>query len=107
MKYEFTNSNGQALVARLILKGDRYGRNNCLVNEDKPMIEFNTQSGGHVSRYHLETFLLGWPVGGDDTALARGICLEGSAREYDLTAQECRRVVAELFLQLASMEVSK
>lgn len=114
MIYKFTNTNGIPMVARLVTPDDNYGNNGCLV-ADKYMVEFymGTEHKHNpwlkemydldhdlyfISRYYLDTFLLGY---NGDSSLERGLCLEGSAREYDLTDQECRIVAANLFMQLA------
>lgn len=50
-------------TCRIVLEGDRYGRDNCLVHEGEPMIEFYdcrfefTEYGQFVSRYYVSTLL--------------------------------------------------
>lgn len=111
MIYEFANTAGHPMMARLALRGDRYGRNGCLTAE-APLVEFYLQTEYEhnnpwlkelldlryhpyfITHYYLDTFL--------DSD--NGLCLEGSMREYDLTAQECRKVVKALFAKLAGVE---
>lgn len=115
MIYNFATERGINMVARLVLEGERYGREGCLI-ADKPMIEFYKVCEGtrhnpwlaemyelehdlyFISRYNLDTFLFGFM---GSSPLDRGLCLEGSARQYDLEAGECRQVAAHLFMQLA------
>lgn len=115
MIYAFTTERGIDMVARLVFEGDKYGRDGCLIS-DQAMIEFYRVCGGtkhnlwlsemyglehdlyFISRYNLDTFLFGFM---GNSPLDRGLCLEGSARQYDLTGQECRQVAAHLFMYLA------
>lgn len=106
---------GKNMVARLALPGTPYGRNGCL-KVDAAMIEFYAiveRGDGEwlnklydvelktcfVSRYYLDTFLLGFA--GNGTSLSRGLCLDGAYHEFDLSAEDCRKVTAYLFIQLA------
>jgi hypothetical protein len=117
MIHQITTKRGIDMVARLVLKGDRYGRDGCLT-ADSPMIEFymNTEHEHNpwlaemydlehdlyfISRYNLNTFLFGFM---GDPPLDHGLCLEGSARQFDLEAGECRYVAAYLFMQLAEAQ---
>lgn len=61
---QVTNTIGVLFHVRIVRTGDRYGRNDCLTNEDQPMIEFYDASqdpekfgprGQFVSRYELDT----------------------------------------------------
>lgn len=114
MIYEFTTEHGIKMVARLVLENERYGLDGCL-QTDKPMVEFYMETEHEhnpwikklydlehnlyfISRYFLDTFLFGYS---NDSCLSRGLCLDGSERQYDLTTQECRQVAANLFLRLA------
>jgi len=120
MIYKFTNTNGIPMVARLVAPDDNYGNEGCLI-ADKCMIEFYMETeykhnqwlkemcdlDHHlyfISRYHLDTFLFGY---NGASSLERGLCLDGAAREYDLTDQECRLVVANLFMRLAKFTVAE
>lgn len=106
---------GTPMLARLALEGEPYGLGGC-VTVDRPMIEFYTiveRGDGEwlnklygveletsfVSRYHLDTFLFGFA--GNGGPISRGIALYGSYREFDLSAEDCRKVAAHLFIQLA------
>jgi len=63
---QVTNDRGRKFNVRIVLKGDRYGRGDCLVHDKTdPMVEFydatyeNKPGFGHrgqfVSRYYLST----------------------------------------------------
>ena len=59
-----TNSNGLSFNVRIVRKGDTYGRNNCLTNDDdRSLVEFydtryaHTPLGQFVSRYFAFTLL--------------------------------------------------
>lgn len=111
MIHNFTTERGIDMVARLVLDDDNYGRDGCLT-AGKPMIEFYKVCDGtkhnpwlaemyelehdlyFISRYDLDTFLFGCRGA---SPLDRGLCLEGSTRQYDLTDRECREVAAHLF----------
>ena len=51
------NSAGVEFAARIIRKGDNYGRNDCLVHkEEKPLVEFHDMDMGvFVARYYVDT----------------------------------------------------
>tara|TARA_R100000353_G_scaffold175194_1_gene144875 strand:- start:1232 stop:1558 length:327 start_codon:yes stop_codon:yes gene_type:complete len=74
----------QDWIVRLIMKGQKYGRDWCLThNEDQPLIEFymadqnvkraTSKTRGFVSRYYLETL-----TEKNDAHL--GLCLHGGGR---------------------------
>jgi hypothetical protein len=54
---------GTIYLARIVEVGESYGLNNCLVNEDEPLVEIYdtrydfTEFGQFVSRYYVSTFL--------------------------------------------------
>lgn len=114
MIHNFVTERGINMVARLVLEGERYGRDGCLF-ADRPMVEFYKVSEHKnnpwlaemygmehdlyfISRYDLDTFLFGFM---GNSALDRGLCLDGAYRDFDLTEHECRQVAAHLFMQLA------
>lgn len=114
MIHNFVTERGINMVARLVPTDGPYGRDGCLI-ADRPMVEFYKVSEHKnnlwlaemyelehdlyfISRYDLDTFLFGFM---GSSPLDRGLCLEGSARQYDLEAGECRQVAAHLFMQLA------
>jgi hypothetical protein len=90
--YHFISSDSKILMfARLVFKGDHYGRNGCLTHEDdKPLIEFYDGRfdfdawtgfvGQFIGRWYLETFMdheggmcldggiPNWQIGADNTA---------------------------------------
>jgi len=75
---------------RIVNKGDRYGRADCLTHDDdRPMVEFYdhrythgdwADRGQFVSRYYVSTLLEGEN---------RGLCLDGgNANEWSVSADE-------------------
>lgn len=115
MIHNFTTERGIDMVARLVLAGDRYGRDGCLT-ADSPMVEFYSISehDGNpwlremhaldrglyfISRYNLDTFLFGY--GRSPAPVEVGMMLDGGDPTSTLTARECRDVAANLFMQFA------
>ena len=113
MIHIFINEAGRLMAARLVQTGDRYGLDGRLT-ADQPMIEFYLQTDRphndwlvnlygldhnlfFISRYNLPTFLFGY--GRSVGAMESGICLEGSQPQYNLSAENCREVVAHLFME--------
>lgn len=91
------NAAGRRFHVRAVLRGDRYGLNDCLTHdEDKPMIEFYDltyanqkiwdERGQFVSRYYAETLLEG------DTS--RGLCLNGGVPGWSVDAAAMNLVLA-------------
>ena len=74
---------------RIVNKGDKYGLNDCLVNDEKPMVEFydtrypHTQYGQFVSRYYVETILDGSEC---------GLCLDGGVPSWTVSAEDMKTV---------------
>lgn len=87
-----TNDRGITFELRLINTGDRYGRNNCLINDQAPMIEFwDTRYHQFVSRYYLSTLLKfdRWSLSQrplDET----GLCLDGGIPDWSINAAAMR-----------------
>ena len=75
-----TNDNGLTFRVRVVLKGDKYGRNNCLTHDKSdPLVEFYTDESNYfVSGYYLSTLLERI----DDGC---GICLDGGQPELYIT----------------------
>jgi hypothetical protein len=75
---------------RVVNKGDKYGRDFCITNEGKPLVEFydarypHTEFGQFVSRYFVETIL------GDDGygPKATGLSLDGGIPEWTVSASD-------------------
>jgi hypothetical protein len=68
---------------RVVQVGERYGRNDCLVNDTAPLVEFYDTRynpsdfmgrGQFVSRYYVDTIL------GSD--YPGGLCLDGGVPEW-------------------------
>jgi hypothetical protein len=74
---------------RIVNKGDKYGLNDCLVNDKAPMVEFydtrypHTQYGQFVSRYYVDTIL-----DGSDC----GLCLDGGVPSWTVSAEDMKTV---------------
>ncbi len=86
---------------RIVNKGDRYGRADCLTHDDdRPMVEFYDHRYTHgdwpdrgqfVSRYYVSTLLEGEN---------RGLCLDGgNANEWSVSADGMALVRAYLKAQ--------
>jgi hypothetical protein len=80
------NDRGKPFNIRVVLKGERYGREDCLVHdEEDPLVEFYDASfgdvcgprGQFVSRYYLSTI---------KEQPDRGILLEGSEPRWTVSA---------------------
>jgi hypothetical protein len=78
---------------RVVQTGDKYGRNDCLTNDQAPMVEFYdsryNQSdwmgrGQFVSRYYVDTIM-------DDT-YPNGLSLDGGIPEWTVSADEMNEV---------------
>jgi hypothetical protein len=74
---------------RIVNTGDKYGLNDCLVNDKAPMVEFydtrypHTQYGQFVSRYYVDTLLE------RDTG---GLCLDGGVPSWTVSAEDMATV---------------
>lgn len=71
---------------RVVNTGDKYGLNDCLVNNKTPIVEFYdsrfTKGGARgqfVSRYYVDTIL-----DGSDC----GLCLDGGVPDWTVSAQD-------------------
>lgn len=71
---------------RVVNIGDKYGLNDCLVNNKAPMVEFYdlrftkcADRGQFVSRYYVDTIL-----DGSDC----GLCLDGGVPDWTVSAQD-------------------
>lgn len=82
--------NGNEISFRLIEKGDKHGRNDCLIyNENEPVIEFNSPGYGLISSYYLSTFM----------ESRSGINLEGSIPEFKISQEQVKAIQEEIFLK--------
>jgi hypothetical protein len=94
----FTNHNGRRFMARLLIYGDSYGLNNCLVwnKEDRPFgvgVEFYDLGSKHssifVSRYFLST------LQERDWRESAGLVLHGTRPDiWTITAQNVIDVIS-------------
>ncbi len=82
---------------RLVLKGDAYGLDDCIVHDGTPMVEFYDARhmqcgprGQFVSRYYLHT-LLPRLVAGD-----AGLMLDGGVPDWRIDAKALRFAVISL-----------
>ena len=64
---------------RVVNIGDKYGLNDCLVNNKAPIVEFYTKGGQFISRYYVGTIL-----DGSDC----GLCLDGGVPDWTVSAQD-------------------
>jgi len=72
------------MVVKLIEKGDKWGLRDMLTyDEEDPMVEFNTEYGGYISRYYLSTF----------TKDNEGIWLEGSDETLTIDGENKKEIV--------------
>jgi hypothetical protein len=77
---------------RIVRTGDAYGLGDCLINNDKPMIEFydrahmHTPRGQFVSRYYISTLL--------DRPDGLGLALDAGVPAWTVNADDMRLVTA-------------
>ena len=87
------NDEGRPWNIKILRKGDKYGRSNCLTHEDeRPLVEFYDalygpeqgfdEEGQFVGRYYVETIL------GEDGygSCAGGLCLDGGIPCWNIDA---------------------
>lgn len=79
---------------RLVNTGERYGRDDCLVNDKAPMVEFYDsrytdpsfgERGQFVSRYYVSTLL--------ERPHHVGLCLDGGIPEWSVSAEGMQQVL--------------
>ena len=102
--FSVVNDNGLKFNVRIVLKGDKFGRNDCLTHEDNdPLIEFyddrypHTQHGQFVARYGIDVLLgldvwIGHKIGLSE----RGLDLDGGIDDWSLDANACIQVTRHL-----------
>lgn len=80
---------------RIVNTGDKYGRDDCLVNKEAPMVEFYDtrftdpafgERGQFVSRYYVSALLERQP--------SVGLCLHGGVYEWAVSAEGMEQVLA-------------
>lgn len=93
-----TATNGIRFLVRLLLEGDRYGLNDCLVWSGEPGVEFYDTRYQHTifgqftgGRYYVDTLLGG--VG--------GLCLDGGVSDWSLDSAAMDVVRAWLRTEVA------
>jgi hypothetical protein len=102
-----TNANGRQFFVRTVLKGDRYGLDECLTHDtDRPMVEFYDYTyanqktfgprGQFVSRYYVSTLLRDQHRGVGHGQERSGLCLDGGVPEWQVDAAPLRAVLALL-----------
>jgi hypothetical protein len=79
------NDQGRIFYVRIVRNGDRYGHNDCMVNDNDPMIEFYDSSqdpknfgepGQFITRYYIDA--LRGPDGfGSDARFPKYLMLDG------------------------------
>jgi hypothetical protein len=79
---------------RIVKTGDKYGRNDCLVNDKAPMVEFYDSRHNHsdfdgrgqfVSRYYISTLTT--------SQYPNGLCLDGGIPEWSVSADGMKQVL--------------
>ena len=79
---------------RIVNTGDKYGRNDCLVNNKEPMVEFYDTRfsdrdfdgrGQFVSRYYISTL--------SSSQYPNGLCLDGGIPEWSVSAEGMKQVL--------------
>lgn len=91
-----TNDQGTSFRVTIVRKGDRWGRNDCLVHDnDEPLIEFYDQTyagdprfgerGQFVANYYLSTLR--------EPNARRGIDLSGGVPAWRITAENLADVL--------------
>lgn len=92
-----TNQKGRTFKVRVVCEGDEYGRENCLIHDGAPMVEFfDAHIGPHgqfVSRYYLSTLQRSKPD--------QGIILEGSQPECWTVSARNKRDAIDFALMVA------
>jgi hypothetical protein len=80
---------------RIVNTGDKFGRNDCLVNSKGAMVEFYdtrytdsdfADRGQFVSRYYVSTLL-------EDNQYPNGLCLDGGITEWSVSADGMKQVL--------------
>lgn len=79
---------------RIVKTGDKYGVNDCLTNNEAPMIEFydsrftngtDGARGQFVTRYYVSTLL--------DSYYPHGLCLDGGVDAWMVSADGMQQVI--------------
>lgn len=101
-----TNDKGREFTVRVVCEGGEYGRDDCLIHDGAPMVEFydrtyaNKRSfgprGQFVSRYYLSTLQEG--------DLAKGIVLDGGHADLWTISAYNRREAIDFALAVAERE---
>jgi hypothetical protein len=80
---------------RIVNTGDKYGRNDCLVNDKSAMVEFYdsrytdgdfADRGQFVARYYITTLLEG-------SQYPNGLCLDGGIPAWSVSADGMKEVL--------------
>ena len=79
---------------RIVNTGDKYGRNDCLVNNKETLVEFYdtrytssdfADRGLFVSRYYASSLI--------DSQYPNGLCLDGGVPEWSVSADGMKQVL--------------
>jgi hypothetical protein len=112
MLFQFENNGYAPLIVRIVMPGDSYGLNDCImhgrnsryptaeVNLKDPLIEFYdaryplhaTVPGQFISRYYLSTLTEGLVKGGT----IHGLSLDGGIRDWTASGETMRGLSAIL-----------
>jgi len=102
------NENGVPFASRIVNKGEKYGRNFCLVYDgDDPLVEFwdlrhehdliapNEEiKGQFVSRYYIKTLKGECDYTHGEPATERGVNLDGGVDDWFVDAVQVRKAIA-------------
>lgn len=104
--FRFINVEQIPMFAKLVLKGESYGLNNCLTHDqDDPLVEFYSTKfqpeGYFISRYALST-LRGKSQYSNGQFRRAGLCLQGDMPEYNV--DQCAAEMVSRWLDLIVTE---
>ena len=102
----FTNNdNGITFKAVMIYEGDRYGRDNCLINDEEALVEFydtrfpHTKHGQFISRYFAKTLIGECEYSYGD--ISNGMNLDGGIPSWTISAKNGQAVVDWIKAEIA------
>jgi len=101
------NENGVPFASRIVKKGDKYGRDFCLVHDcenalvefwdlrhEHDLIEPNGETKGQfVSRYYVKTLTGGCDYSNGAPATERGVNLDGGVDDWFIDAGQVRKAI--------------
>ena len=83
------NAQSRKFDVRIVATGDNYGLDDCLINDDAPLVEFWDmdvfEKGQFVSRYYVETIA--------EMEYGVGLNLDGGVDEWSIDASTMKDVI--------------